>query len=242
MTKILTILFLFCGAMAFGQMVQIDTFRFNESQQIRGIQSEKMNYPIIRSGNANIDSLINNDLKNRFTNNEYINLSIEPTLIRWADKSILYLDFEVTYNQGGILSINLSAEGFGAYSTNWTNYFNYAVDSGKYLEISDIIENAEEFQFKVNKDLQVQFKKQKEQLKEMLEDPDSDLDKLTYEWALENYRDCRKNTDLQSFSIYSDQIKIIEDCSMPKAIKYLSPIFELKYKFSEIEEGFKFKQ
>ena len=61
----------FSGTIAFGQEVQIDTFRLMKSERFKDIQSYKMNFPIIRTGNKEIDSLINTDLKNRFTDNEF---------------------------------------------------------------------------------------------------------------------------------------------------------------------------
>ncbi len=178
---------MFVGTFAFGQSVQIDTFRPEKSGRFKGIQSDKMNFPIIRSGNKVIDSLINTDLKNRFTDNEYPTDNLDSTLIKWAGDQIVFLDFKVTYNQNGILSINVSAEGCGAYCTSWTDYFNYSTLNGKWLNISDVINNEAEFKTRVDKDKKEQYAEQKQELKEMLNDKDSGLDESTYKWALENY-------------------------------------------------------
>ena len=147
----------------------------------------------------------------------------------------------MTYNRNGILSINVSAEGCGAYCTSWTDYFNYSTSNGEWLNISDVINNTVEFKRRVDKDKKEQYAEQKRLLKEMLNDQDSELDEATYEWALENYDDCEKNSDLESFAIYQDRIKIIEDCYLPNAIKNLTPIIELNYNFSEMGEGLKIK-
>jgi hypothetical protein len=93
----------------------------------------------------------------------------------------------------------------------------------------------------VDKDRKEQYSEQKQLLKEMINDKDSGLDESTYEWALENYNDCEKNSDLESFAIYPDRLEIIEDCYLPNAIKNLTPIIELKYEFSEIGEELKIK-
>lgn|SRR5690606_398936 len=241
MTRILTIILVFIGTIAFGQSVQIDTFRLEKSERFKDIQSDKMNFPIIRSGNKEIDSLINYDLKNRFTRNEYPTEWLDSTLLKWAGDQIIFLDFQVTYNQNGILSINVSAEGCGAYCTSWTDYFNYSTSNGERLNISHVIDNIAEFKSTVEKDRKEQYAEQKRLLKEMLNDQDSGLDEATYEWALENYDDCEKNSDLESFAIYQDRIEIIEDCYLPNAIKNLTPIIELNYNFSEIGEGLKIK-
>jgi hypothetical protein len=231
----------FIGTIAFGQEVQIDTLRLEKSERFKDIQSDKMNFPIIFTGNKEIDSLINTDLKNRFTDNEYPTDTLDSALIKWAGDQIVFLDFQVTYNRNGILSINISAEGCGAYCTSWTDYFNYSTSNGKWLNISDVIDNTIEFKTRVHKDKKEQYAEQKLQLKKMLNDQDSGLDESTYEWALENYEDCEKNSDSESFAIYQDRLEIIEDCYLPNAIKNLTPIIELKYKFSEIGEVLKIK-
>jgi hypothetical protein len=241
MTRILTIILVFIGTIAFGQSVQIDTFRLETSERFKEIQSDKMNFPIIRSGNKEIDSLINYDLKNRFTKNEYPTERLDSTLLKWAGDQIVFLDFQVTYNQNEILSINVSAEGCGAYCTGWTDYYNYSTSNGEWLNISDVIDNVAEFKSIVDKDRKEQYSEQKQLLKEMINDKDSGLDESTYEWALENYNDCEKNSDLESFAIYPDRLEIIEDCYLPNAIKNLTPIIELKYEFSEIGEELKIK-
>jgi len=229
------------GTIAFGQSVQIDTFRLEKSERFKDIQSDKMNFPVIRSDKKEIDSLINIDLKNRFTSNEYPNEALDSTLTNWAGDQIVFLDFEVTYNQNGILSINVSAEGCGAYCTSWTDYFNYSTLNGKVLNISDVIDTTGEFKTRVKKDKEEQYAEQKRELKVMLNDPNSGLDESTYEWALGYYEECEKNSKLESFAIYPDQLEIIEDCYLPNAIKNLTPIIELKYKFSEIGEHLKIK-
>ena len=239
MKGILTIILVFTGTIAFGQSVQIDTFRLKKSERFKNMQFDKMNFPIIRSGNKELDSLINYDLKNRFTRNEYPTERIDSTLLNWARDQIVFLDFQVTYNQNGILSINVSAEGCGAYCTYWTHYFNYSILNGEWLYISDVIDNVAEFKSTVDKDRKEQYAKQKKLLKAMLNDKDSGLDKSTYKWALENYNECEKNSDLESFAIYSDQIEVIEDCYLPHAIKNLIPVIELKYEWSEIGDKVK---
>lgn len=241
MTRILTIILVFLGTIAFGQSVQIDTFRLNVSERLKGNQSDKMNFPIIRTGNKEIDSLINTDLKNRFTDYEYPTEDLDSTLIKWAGDQLVFLDFQVTYNRNGILSINISAEGCAAYCTAWTDYFNYSTSNGKWLNISDVIDNLTEFKARVCTDRKEQYAEQKRQLMELLKDQNSELDESTYEWALKYYADCEKNADLESFVVYPDRLEIIEGCDLPHAIRNLTPIIELIYKFSDIGKGLKIK-
>ncbi|MCH6232621.1 hypothetical protein [Cognataquiflexum rubidum] len=241
MTKSLTIVFVFIGTIAFGQSVQIDTFRLEKSERFKDIQSEKMNFPVVRSGNKEIDSLINFDLKNRFTRYEYPIQNLDSTLLKWAGDQIVFLDFQVTYNQSGILSINVSAEGCGAYCTYWTDYFNYSTQSGKWLDINSVVDTTGLFRKMVIEDKMEQYDKARLELKEALNDPDWGLTEDEYDSALEFYNECDNSFKLIQFALYPDSIEIIEECWLPHVMKPLTPIIELKYAFSEIGEYLKIK-
>lgn len=102
-----------------------------------------------------------------------------------------------------------------------------------------MIKHPIEFKKRVTEDENEQFTEQKEYLNEMLNETNSGLDKSTYDWAIESYINCQKNTDLESFSLFPNRIKIIEDCYLPNAIKNLKPNIVLKYNFSEIGEIFR---
>ncbi len=244
MKNFITILLVLLGINTFGQNVQVDTLsvKLTTSDSFKELQSENMIFPIIKTGNKEIDSLINFDLKNKFTSNEYPTDSIDSTLIKWAGDQIIDIDFLVTYNNNGILSLNISAEGCGAYCSYWTEYYNYSIATGKPLDISEVIDTIGEFKTRVLKDNKSQFKKQKIELKEMLNDPEAELDQSTYEWALEYYGNCENSFTLNSFSINQDFIEIIHSCYLPNAIKSLTPIIELKYKLNEINNYLKIKK
>ena len=225
----------------FGQSVQIDTFRLNDHWQRNDNRFVKMQFPIIRSGDKKIDSLINNDLKNRFTGNQYSKDNLDSALTKWIADQIVYLNFEVTYNQNGILSFNVSAEGCTAYCTSWTDYFNYSTVNGRFLIISDIIDDLGKFHEKVMLDINLQYDNQKKELKELANDPNMEIDEPTYKWANNEYSKCQQNFKIESFAICSDYLEIIENCYLPNAIKNLTPIIELKYHFTDIKDNLKIK-
>lgn len=241
MKKDLTIILAFIGFGVFGQNVQIDTLNLKKIGHFKHIQTDKMNYPIVKSGNNLIDSLINFDLKNKFTSNEYPSQSIDSTLIKWAGEQLAYLDFKVTYNQNGILSLNIFGEGCGAYCTSWTDYFNYSTKTGKSLDITAIIDTTSKFTKIVINQKNEQYEQQRKELKKRLIDKNSELDEGTYTWALEYYQDCQKSFNIKNFAIYPDYLQIIEDCYLPHAIRSMGPFIELKYKYSEIKEYLKIK-
>ncbi len=239
--KILTTILIFVKITTFGQTIKVDTFRLEKGQQFKNTTPNKIIFPIICSHNKKIDSLINTDLKNRFTNNEYPTNNLESTLIKWTQDRITFIDFQVTYNQNGILSINVSAEGCGAYCSSWKEYFNYSTSSGKRLNISDIIDDLVVFEKRVTEDRKKQYEAQRQELKETLKDKNSKMNDVTYNWVLEDYVSCEKNFSIESFAIHHNHLEVIDNCDLPHAIRCYTPIIELKYRFFIIEDKLKIK-
>ena len=241
MKIILTLLLTTIGIGAIGQNVRVDTLDLMTSEHLKKLPQASMIFPIIKTGHIKIDSLINFDLKNKLTSYEYPNESIDSTLIKWANDQIVLIDFNVTYIQNGIVSLNISAESCGAYCSYWTEYYNYSTVTGKPLDISEIIDLSGEFRTTILTNAKSQFKKQKEELKDLLNNPEAELNQETYEWALEYYEDCQDSFDLNSYSIYPDHVEIIKNCYLPNAIKSLSPNLVLKYNNDDIAEYLKIK-
>ncbi|MBC5994498.1 hypothetical protein [Pontibacter cellulosilyticus] len=241
MNKIITTLLLFVALHSFGQGVQVDTLKVSLSPRFVDLQYERMNYPIVRTGDKRIDFLINNDIKNKLTHNEFPEASIDSTIADWAAEGIVYLDFQVTYNKQGILSLNISTEGCGAYCSSWTEYFNYSTLTGKALDLGDVIDTKGSFRELVLKHKKAQYEQQRKELKKMLLDTESGLDSATYEWALEYYNGCETSSELSSFALHQKHLEIVESCYLPNAIKNLTPVLELKYKYSDINKHLKIK-
>jgi hypothetical protein len=226
-------LIFFISFSALGQKAQIDTFKIKSSNRYAEISEEELKFPLISSGIKVVDSLINYDLKNRFTSNEYPTEPLDSTLIKWAGDGLTYMDFNVTYNDNGLLSFQISAEGCGAYCTFWTEYFNYNTQNGRWLEITDVLDLSKGFYDQVLKDKSQEYLFQKEDLKRDLNDPNSGLDQETYDWILELYLACESNFSLDRFALFSDSIQVINKCWMPHALLPYSPQIELKYPWSE---------
>lgn len=235
-----TIILLTFGLTSFGQKISVDTLFIPRTEKFSNIQNEKLKFPVIKTGNLQVDKAINTDLKNRFTKNEYPDLSTDSTLLKWSD-GIIYLDFEVTYIKNGLISLKISAEGCGAYCTAWTDYFTYNYITGPFLTIDQIIDTAGNFKSLVIADKDKQYEQQKKELKEMLLDKNAGLDEDTYKWALEQYENCDKEFTLNSFALHTDYLEIIEECYLPNAIKNLTPTIVLKYKYVDIKKDLKIK-
>src|SRR5690242_7264801 len=139
MAKIITILLLSLTLHSYGQTARVDTLKVSPSPKFKDIPIAKMNFPVIRTGPKTIDSLINTDIKNRFTDNEYPNLPVKEALNKWAEDRVVYLDCVVTLNQNGMISLNISAQVCGGYWIAWREYYNYSSRTGTPVRISTII-------------------------------------------------------------------------------------------------------
>lgn len=242
MIRILTTtLFLIYGLTIFGQVISVDTMFLPKAEKNTYFQDDNLKFPIIRTGNLQIDNSMNKDLKNRFTNNEFPDLPTDSTIIKWADENVDYLDFEVTFIKNELISLNISAEWCGAYCTGWTDYFTYDLTTGKYLTINEIVDTTGKFRTLILSDKDKQYEEQKIELKKMLLDKDSEHDEDTYNWVLEQYETCDSEFVLNSFALHSEHIEIIDKCYLPNIVKSLTPVIVLKYKYDDIKEHLKIK-
>jgi len=228
-------LLIFISSYSFSQSVKIDTL-----EQSKGVDLTDINYPIFRTNNRKVDSLINQDIISRISHDEVIENNTATTIGKMIENGLVNLEFDITYNSNDMLSFNIEYETCGAYCYHSTQYFNYSIVSGKALTIDDVICDKERFRKIVINEKNLQFKEQKRLLKEALE-KESEIDSQTYDWALEYYISCDEKFDLNTFSLNSSSVEIIHSCYLPNAIKSLAPVYELIYKYSEISEYLKIK-
>lgn len=228
-----TLLFIFFGLIAFGQGVQVDTLVVFTKKKEFHSQGYKLCFPNIKTNNSDVDYLINQDLRSRFIGERFNDPSFDSVITEWADESVVYLDFTVTYNKNGLISFNISVESCGAYCTDWTEYFTYSVKTGKYVTIDELIIN-DEFKNQIVSDKNKQYKEQKDTLYNMSLDEESEMDEETYRWALENYESCETSFQINDFALCNDYFEIIHVCYLPRIIRNLSPLISLKYNYSEI--------
>ena len=240
--KLLPVLFTLISFYSLAQNVQIDTLVLSTKQQFDNEVSNNIQFPVVRTGDEDIDALINEGLKNEFTNHEYPDAPLDSTLIKWADGNYTTVDFTVNYNHQGILSLQIQAEVCIAYCSTWQNYYNYSTITGQVLGLSAIVDTTGNFRALVYQDIAAQYQQQRQELEEMLNEPEAGLDQSTYEWALKNYEACEKAFKLENYILHTDRLEIISDCYMPNAIKNLTPIINLEYSFSAIEDYLKIKK
>ncbi|WP_339866542.1 hypothetical protein [uncultured Algoriphagus sp.] len=93
----------------------------------------------------------------------------------------------------------------------------------------------------VFKDKKEQYNEASLELKDVVNDSDWGLTQDEYDSAIEYYNECDNTFNLNQFALYPNSIEIIEECRLPHVMKPLTPIIELKYRFSEIGEYLKIK-
>ncbi|RYE57066.1 MAG: hypothetical protein EOP48_06640 [Sphingobacteriales bacterium] len=223
------------------QSVSVDTLFVPTVETVSDFPSAVLKFPIIRTGSTLTDSLINRDLVDNFTHHEFPDLSPDSAIIKWTGGQIAFLDFEVTYNKNNLISLNISAEGCGAYCTRWTEYFTYSTSLGKRLSIDQVIDTLGYFKKCVLRDAKRQSDSNRIELKSYSQDKNGDIDEETYNWLLEYYDYCDNSFNLKTFALHPEHIEIIKHCYIPNVVKNLTPTFNLKYKYSDFSKQLKIK-
>lgn len=225
---------------AFGQGIQVDTLMLESSEKAEGFSGKTLKFPLVRTGNLALDSLISRDLVNRLTSNEDQNESLDSALIKWTSNGIVDLDFGVTYNNHGILSLNMGIEWCNAYCDYWREYFNYSTTSGKWLAIDEVIDISGELGLKIQRDKDSQYQYHIDELGKLLKE--GEIDKEEHDEILERFVECDRNFMPEAFSIQNDTLKIVETCWLHHSFKPLIPTIEMKYTFEEIQSYLKIRR
>lgn len=139
------------------------------------------------------------------------------------------IDYEIYFNSNNILSVLISSEGYGAYPSTLKSYFNFNLKTGEALKITDIVSQnkKDDFNKQVTKDKFRALTKNKKEMGDMLNK--GEIDKETYQWAEQYMSYCFESLDLENFIITKDYIQVFDECEFPRAIRNLSPVYELKY-------------
>lgn len=237
--KLLLILFNISGLISNGQSVLVDTLKFSTVNEI--MQPLILSFPVVRADNEKISAKINQDLKNSFAGSEKDNPIADSIFIKQITENFTNLDFKVTFNKNGIISLNITAEGCGAYCTTWTEYFNYSTITGNSLEVNDLIDFSHGLKNEVIQNKTSQYEREREALERMRGDANSGLDEETYKWASEYYDGCESSFEVIDIALHDDYLEIIHECHLPRMIRALTPAIELKYKYHDIKEFLKIK-
>ncbi|UTW62481.1 hypothetical protein KFE98_21200 [bacterium SCSIO 12741] len=198
-----------------------------------------LNFPVIETGDSAVDANINQHLKKDFLGVDSVEIDLQQALDTWID-GVDFLDYEVTYDQYGLLSLLISAEGCGAYCTSWSEPYVFSTYSGKEVELYDFMDTTRFIPF-LREQVNNRYTFARYTIKHYLGDSLTGVDTTDYEWALEVYEQCQKDFYPDDFLLYDDRIEILAPCPMPNAIKTLTPLVDLSYSRYDLSPYLKYR-
>lgn len=231
-TMLLFVLFLLTSNL-YSQEVHIDTLPIPFPEP----GADTLYFPQIRTGNTNIDSLINWDLKNRATYGDFESEPVEVAIRKWSEFYRVWIyEFTVTNLTDGVISLNIIQESCNAYCTQWIEYYNYSVETGKFLTMADIVDDFEAFSNMVKKDRWYLYQVEMAELKDLYDLSELEMDQALYESLLEDYRNCEQRFKLEKFSVFPNRLEIFEEACLPHVVRAFEPSIYLVYNKSDISK------
>jgi len=93
--------FIICSVCSLAQTAEIDTLKIIVDSPITG-NLETLNYPIFKTGKEPIDLVLNQNIKDIYTQNSYKKESVDSALIKFFNPGIIYLAYEIKMNSNNI--------------------------------------------------------------------------------------------------------------------------------------------
>ena len=214
---------------AFAQTVTFREIKLRPKSAFYNINETTIIYPLVITNNKRVDKLINDKIKSETLNADGKN--VRQALNEHISEGLINMNYEVSFKKYGILSLNISGEGCGAYCSTWYTYFNFDLKTGESLSIGNLIlENKlDSFKKIVFADKLKVLNKYKE---EELNYKGNDIDSVTIQWAIEHVdENCIGHVQLDNFSLSDLSIEIMDPCEFPHAIRSQEPAYELKYSY-----------
>jgi hypothetical protein len=169
-----------------------------------------VNYPKVSGVGKTLAAKIENTISYRSVLN--LNVAEEKTEIQWLEEA----DYEVVYNQNGILSINLFMEGSGAYPSSASKTVVVNLKTGARVHPVDVFTNLPELATEVKKRQREEMRAARAEYKTDTENEDFDgspyFDKANF--TVKN---------LEGFSVDAKGVTFNYDYGFPHVIQALQP-------------------
>ncbi len=204
----------------------------NVSIRNAGKYEAQILYPVIVADNEEVSRKINSVLRDDALSADDT-LNTMDALYQSIRDNLYTMDYEVTLNTIGLLSLKINMEGCGAYCTTTTLYYNFDLASGERLTINDVVNDVESFR-------KIVFDDKVRALKNYKKDLDS-TDKDAAEMAVKLADECSAAVNVDNFILTKNELQIFDDCSFPNYLKALGPTYELKYDFKKYSKHLKMK-
>ncbi|HEV8081355.1 MAG TPA: hypothetical protein VGP43_11615 [Chitinophagaceae bacterium] len=226
----------------YSQIISIEKIKAVPQNDFYNTPDSTLIFPIFKMKNKTPENKINQKLKTDFKKERDIEkkvTSIRSMLEEASKESLSDIDFEINHQTQKIVSLNFQWGGFGAYPTTWRTYYCFNLQTGNLITLDSLIEKTQKRNFLtlVKKKQSAKINAYKKELLNQLHK--KEVDKETYEWALNNVKDnCWNNYDPHHFTINKNTLTVIIECDFPHAILALSPDSYIKLQLKSISSYF----
>lgn len=182
-----------------------------------------INYPVVKAASPAVSRKIEAALS--YEKLLEINIKEEMGEIQWLEEA----EFEVTYNQNGLLGVSVFMEGSGAYPSGRT--VRVVIDSKTGFRLTPALsfQNTAGLLAMVHRDMDKEIADAVKRIKADADSSDFDAESQFRESA-EFYK-----LSLREFSVSDEGITFYHDYGFPHVAKALQPAGEFKYSWTEIK-------
>src|SRR6478735_11357977 len=214
------------------------------------INSNKIIFPVIVSGNAMLDKKINNYIQGSFREYEasYFSSSASAGLDSCMEPmsacGLINMKYTVTYNQKGILSFAIRYEHCGANCWTAYNFYNFNLSNGEVITLQNIINPATYNQAKYilldqkREAINTFLKQLNDSIQSDNTIPESEREEA-YSPLKRTVESCKYELYLNSFQIHKDKLVFYDECFMPTPFRYLGPEYKLTLYYNQHPVYFK---
>lgn len=235
MQKLFFLIFFVLPVALFSQSAEIQSLEVIGKNQTLSISGQKMFFPIINTGIQNVDSLINNDLRRKILGDDYAESNPEQAIKVLIQDGLNWLNFEVSYNNNGYLSLQIVIEYCKAYCEGSCFYLNYSTLSGKPILLPELIDTTGKFSLLLREKAMEYYEVYQKELAQNNEPGEAE----NLEFVKTEVMKCKKEFAPKNFALYPEYIEFYETCDLPHYLQNYIPEFELKYYYREIHEYLK---
>ena len=192
--------------------------------------NDSIKYPVVQVTNSTVSNKINQSIRREILLDEDQKKGIKDALHQAARKWLITLEYEITYNNHGLLSITLITEGMGAYPSTSYYYLNFDLSTGSQIKGADLIKSDKLDDFR-----KMVLSDKKDSLSEYLKEEQTmlgkkEIDSSDWESIIDIVQnDCLNKGNIDKFSLKKDFLEIMDECEFPHVILGLAPAYHLRY-------------
>ena len=229
---ILTSILLVFAFKSKGQSAEITFIHYSDTSDV-GMDRE-IEFPIIHTGNSTVDSILNKNIR-RDIFFDTLTSPLDSVLSNMVSgASSFWLGSKITFNKKNIISILVSCEFCGGNCSDYQEAFVYFLESGNRLLISEVIDSSLFHREVVKNDVEEQCQKSIKRILNLKDScancDESDLD--NFDFFLAKTKQQRDEFTINSFCLYEDSIKIIDESQFNRIDSNICPEGEFIYDYT----------